>query len=137
MDLGARTFRPAMRTDHVTQSTGYAYEPASAADLAAVELVMEQIYPVEEERRTVQRFCGYSLTGRSDQKYFLALTDRRRGNNGKSTVLGLLDGALGSYAMHARKGELTVAALTVAALTVAALTVAVLAHACQSTYGCY
>ena len=105
MDLAAHAFRPGRRADFITRSTGYAYQPSSPAAKAAVETAFEQIYPVEEERDIVQRFCGYALSGRTDQKYFMALTDRRRGDNGKSTVLGLIMAALGDYALHARKGR--------------------------------
>ena len=93
--------------DYITLTAGYAFEPPSPEALALVHEVFEQIYPDDAELDIVHRFAGYILSGRTAEKYFLALTDRRRGDNGKSTVLRLLCKALGKeYSVNGRKGEL-------------------------------
>ena len=105
LDLDSATFRPAQFSDFVSLSTGYAHAAASAEECERVARVFAEIYPVAEERSIVQRFCGYVLSGSTSEKYFLALTDRRGGDNGKSLVLQLILKALGDYAISARKGE--------------------------------
>ena len=86
--------RPARPEDLVTKSVGYDIPP-DFADCDAVEAVFAQIYPVEEERRFFQLFGGYCLLGKAPAKGFLCLTDRRKGDNGKSTAVRLLRTALG------------------------------------------
>ena len=87
--------RPARPEDLITKSVGYDIPDAGLADTAAVEAVFEQIYPVEEERRFFQLYGGYCLPGNNPAKGFLCLTDRRKGDNGKSTAVNLLRKALG------------------------------------------
>ena len=69
-------------------STTYDYDPD--ADTRLVERVFSEIYPVEEERDLVRKFAAYCLFGHTHHKLFMALTDRRSGDNGKSTVAALL-----------------------------------------------
>ena len=104
LELDTGTFRAARRSDHVTQSTGYCFRPPTAEERALVDKIFEQIYPVREERDIVQRFCGYALTGNTEHKLFMALTDRRTGYNGKTTVLSLIRKAMGDYAVDGNKG---------------------------------
>lgn len=100
--LDTLTFRPARKEDYVTMTCGYDWvetvEPSIEAEL---EDFLAQIYPVPAEREFMQRYCGYCLTGRHDQKLFLMLTDKRGGFNGKSTFLSLLRGCMGDYAIKA------------------------------------
>ena len=86
--------RKAVPEDLVTKSVGYDV-PDDFQDSGAVEAVFAQIYPVEEERRFFQLFGGYCLLGKAPAKGFLCLTDRRKGDNGKSTAVRLLRTALG------------------------------------------
>ena len=87
--------RPARPEDLVTKSVGYDIPDTGFEDAAAVEAVFAQIYPVEEERRFFQLYGGYCLLGNNPAKGFLCLTDRRKGDNGKSTAVRLLRRALG------------------------------------------
>ena len=75
-------------TDYVTVSTTYDYDPDAGTHL--VEKVFSEIYPVQEERNLVRKFAAYCLFGHTHHKLFMALTDRRSGDNGKSTVAALL-----------------------------------------------
>ena len=87
--------RHARPEDLVTRSVGYDIPETGFGDTAAVEAVFAQIYPVEEERRFFQLYGGYCLLGNNPAKGFLCLTDRRKGDNGKSTAVRLLRRALG------------------------------------------
>ena len=87
--------RHARPEDLVTKSVGYDIPEEGFGDTAAVEAVFAQIYPIEEERRFFQLYGGYCLLGNNPAKGFLCLTDRRKGDNGKSTAINLLRKALG------------------------------------------
>ena len=102
------TIRPQRVEDYITLSTGYEIPLGEEDDggLVAAEDIMAKIYPVEEEREYVQRFYGYCLLGASPESAFLALTDRRAGANGKSTIIKFLERALGTYAMAGDKAFL-------------------------------
>ena len=88
--------RRAKPEDLVTKSVGYDIPEDGFTDCDAVEAVFAQIYPVEEERRFFQLYDGYCLLGNNPAKGFLCLTDRRKGDNGKSTAVNLLRAALGA-----------------------------------------
>ena len=96
-DTGAFTtcLRHARPEDLVTKSVGYTIPHDGFADTGAVEAVFAQIYPTEDERRFFQLYGGYCLLGNNPAKGFLCLTDRRKGDNGKSTAVRLLRRALG------------------------------------------
>ena len=87
--------RHARPEDLVTKSVGYEVPEDGLCDTADVEAVFAQIYPVEEERRFFQLYGGYCLLGNNPAKGFVCLTDRRKGDNGKSTAVRLLRRALG------------------------------------------
>ena len=87
--------RHARPEDLVTKSVGYDIPEEGFGDTAAVEAVFAQIYPVEEERHFFQLYGGYCLLGNNPAKGFMCLTDRRKGDNGKSTAVRLLRRALG------------------------------------------
>ena len=97
------TVRPQRVEDYLTMSTGYDFPMEDHSEaVAEVERVMAQIYPVDEERELVQRWAGYCLLGKSSERFFLALTDRRSGSNGKSTFMKALEKALGGYALRSK-----------------------------------
>ena len=87
-----RLARPA---DLVTKSVGYDIPETGFGNTAEVEAVFAQIYPVDEERHFFQLYGGYCLLGNNPAKGFLCLTDRRKGDDGKSTAVRLLRRALG------------------------------------------
>ena len=87
--------RAARSEDLVTRSVGYTILQDGFCDTSAVEAVFAQIYPIEEERRFFQLYGGYCLLGNNPAKGFLCLTDRRKGDNAKSTTVNLLRKALG------------------------------------------
>ena len=90
-------FRRPTPQDFICQTIGYDLPSLAFPDGAdEIEEIMAKIYPVEEERRVLQAYAGYCLLGHTDSKVFLALTDRRSGFNGKSTVVEMFKLALGS-----------------------------------------
>ena len=90
-------FRKPSPQDFICQSIGYDLPSLAFPDGAdEIEEIMAKIYPVEDERRVLQAYAGYCLLGHTDSKVFLALTDRRSGFNGKSTVVEMFKLALGS-----------------------------------------
>ena len=97
MSCSPIVFRQPTPQDFICQTIGYDL-PSLAFPGGAdeIEEIMAKIYPVEEERRVLQAYAGYCLLGHTDSKVFLALTDRRSGFNGKSTVVEMFKLALGS-----------------------------------------
>ena len=90
-------FRRPTPQDFVCQTIGYDLPSLAFPDGAdEIEEIMAKIYPMEDERRVLQAYAGYCLLGHTDSKVFLALTDRRSGFNGKSTVVEMFKLALGS-----------------------------------------
>ena len=106
IDLRQGVARQPRIDDYVSSSVGYGFlDGAPQEDIARVERLMEQIYPVAEERTFMRRWMAYCLTGHTD-KGFLCLTDRRAGYTGKTTVLNLMGRAMGPYAVTGAKKEL-------------------------------
>eukprot|EP00798_Chlamydomonas_sp_ICE-L_P027937 gene27937-biopygen3362 len=66
-----------------------------------------KILPVEEERDVVLSFFAGLLTGRRDEKKFLAFTDKTSGDNGKSTLMTLMGSFFSSYKSSNGKKFLT------------------------------
>jgi hypothetical protein len=84
--------------DFIRTTAAWSYDAESAA--AHKEDVLrffERLLPVPEERRTVLAFFASSLSGSRSSKKILALTDKRQGNNGKSSLLGLMRTFFGDY----------------------------------------
>eukprot|EP00798_Chlamydomonas_sp_ICE-L_P027798 gene27798-biopygen5211 len=66
-----------------------------------------KILPVEEERDVVLSFFAGLLTGRRDEKKFLAFTEKTSGDNGKSTLMTLMGSFFSSYKSSNGKKFLT------------------------------
>ena len=106
MSVDPYIIRPPRPEDRVTRSVGYDMRAISEADVAEVEAVMAKIYPVVEEREVMQAYAGYCLLGHVNTKVFMALTDRRKGFNGKSTVVKMFKAAMGDYAVKGKESFL-------------------------------
>ena len=101
-DVKVHTFRAGKPEDMVSMSVGYNYPEAVDPDIEAEVLdFITKIYPVEEERNLFQRYAGYCLLGKHNEKVLLLLSDRRSGYNAKSSVISLLSAAMGEYAIKA------------------------------------
>ena len=101
-DVKDHMFRAGKPEDMVSMSVGYNYPEAVDPDIEAEVLdFITKIYPVEEERNLFQRYAGYCLLGKHNEKVLLLLSDRRSGYNAKSSVISLLSAAMGEYAIKA------------------------------------
>lgn len=95
---GRPVFRPIKKDDYISKTTGWAYDADKAKEhRAEVDDFLAKILPVPEERRVVLAFFATLLSGRRELKKFLVLTDRRSGNNGKTSLMTLVLTFLGSY----------------------------------------
>lgn len=85
-------FRPLLLQDAVSTPAGWEYSAeASAEHRPDLLRFLETLFPVQEERRLVLGYFASLLTGHRYAKKFLVLTDRRCGNNGKSSLLALME----------------------------------------------
>jgi hypothetical protein len=83
---------------NVQTTTGWSYDAALAAEYRTeVDTFFARVMPVEEERRVLLSYFASSLTGKRVAKKILALTDRRAGNNGKSTLVALMRSFFGAF----------------------------------------
>ena len=95
-DVKEHSFRAGRPEDMVSMSVGYNYPDAVDPDVEAEVLdFITKIYPVEEERNLFQRYAGYCLLGKHNEKVLLLLSDKRAGYNAKSSVVKLLSDAMG------------------------------------------
>ena len=103
MDLESLEFRALRWDDYVSRTVGYSFAPREqvpARDFEAVHAFYEQVLPVAEEREVYLRAAGAALSGdRRGFKHFIVATDKRQGNNGKSTALSSLEHVFGPLAM--------------------------------------
>jgi phage/plasmid-associated DNA primase len=92
-------FRPLRLEDSVSISTGWSYSKEEAvAARPKLEEFLAQVLPDPEERRVTLAYFASLMSGRRKAKKILVLTDRRSGNNGKSTLIGLFTRFFGEYA---------------------------------------
>jgi hypothetical protein len=98
LDTRTMTTRAIVPSDEICNTTGWCYDASLAAEhRPAVSNFFEQLLPVPEERHAVLAFFASSLSGRRTAKKIMALTDRRQGNNGKSSLLSLMRGFFGGF----------------------------------------
>ncbi len=87
IDLRTRTFREVRSDDMVSTHADWDYNrEQAAAKRTALDAFLRQVLPVDEERRTFLTYMAGLLSGRRLIKKLIILTDRRAGNNGKSTL---------------------------------------------------
>ncbi|PNH06464.1 putative helicase [Tetrabaena socialis] len=93
-------FRPVRPEDMVMTHATWSYDGTlAAAKRPAVEAFLRQVLPVDAERRVVLSYFAGLLSGHRDMKKFLVLTDRRAGDNGKTTFAQLMSRFFSSYAV--------------------------------------
>lgn len=98
-DMSLMGFRPIQMKDFVKQTSGWSYDPdMSKKYMGDVQLYLQRLFPVEEERRVVLTYVASLLCGDRKLKKFVVLTDRRAGNNGKSTFISFLKRLFGDFA---------------------------------------
>ena len=110
VDMETMEFRALRWDDYVSRTVGYAFEPREqvhADDFGIIHAFYKQVLPVAEEREVYLRAAGAALSGdRRGFKHFIVATDKREGNNGKSTALRSLEHAFGPLAMPSQSNFL-------------------------------
>lgn len=97
-DLRTKGFRALRPEDRVSVTAGWAYDADEARRRRPeLEAFLAQVLPVPDERRAVLCWVASHLSGHKTLKKFLALTDRRGGNNGKTATVQLLVRFFGRY----------------------------------------
>lgn len=96
MDLKTAALRPHDPRDHVTKLAPVEYNPNTRCPL--FEKFLEEVLVDADLIGFVQRFAGYSLTGDTRERCIAIL--HGGGTNGKSTLVEILQDAMGEYAMN-------------------------------------
>ena len=98
IDLRTGRFRPAEREDYVTKRCGVAFDPS--ATCPNWDAFLQRIFLNNQIIiNYVQRACGYTLTGLTDEEVMFILW--ATGANGKSTLRETIFALMGDYAMGA------------------------------------
>lgn len=93
---GVKYIRDIKSSDCVLTHTNWSYSlDDSVKYRSEVVDFFNKLFPVEEERIIILKYLSGLLHGRREDKYFIALTDKRSGNNGKSTFRLLLESFFG------------------------------------------
>ena len=91
MDMSTKTFRKTKPEDYVRTYANWEYsEKESVKYKDELLKFMSEVFPVKEERKVFLHYVAGLLSGRRTIKKMLILTDKRDGNNGKSTIVALL-----------------------------------------------
>lgn len=97
-DIKLGEFRRTLPLDYAMTNCGWKYsKEESEKYMNDVKSFFKKLFPIEEERNVVLTFIASLLHGHRLDKKFLILTDKRDGNNGKSTLLTLLRTFFGDY----------------------------------------
>lgn len=94
LDLRTGLLRESSQLDYATKASPVVYN--SAAPSPTWDAFLLKVLPDADVRSFVQRYAGYTLTGSTDEQCLVFL--HGAGSNGKSTLLGLIQQALGDYA---------------------------------------
>ena len=101
LDVPTKTFRPIVPEDYIRHYADWEYIPNT--DRSDLEHFLAQLLPIEQERKVVLSYLAGLLSGRRYIKKLLILTDKRAGNNGKSSLVLLLQSFFSSYARSSSK----------------------------------
>ena len=98
------TFREICPDDKISTTSGWSYLPDKAhLHREELEDFLGRVLPVPEERRIVLSYFAGLLSGRRIIKKFMVFTDRRSGNNGKTTLANLMTLFFGAYTEKSTK----------------------------------
>lgn len=100
LDLDTGILDLPKKEELITKCAGTHYDPRATAP--TFHAFLNKVLPDAEVRRYVQKALGYSLTGLTTEEVFFILYGMI-GQNGKSTLMGVVSQVLGDYAMHASK----------------------------------
>ena len=98
-DFNTNTVRYIKTDDYIMTNTNYEYpEYADAEDTKLIQDYFKTMFPDEEKMNYVLDHCCVLLNGQKKEQYFNIHTGK--GSNSKSTLNGLIDTALGNYAVR-------------------------------------
>lgn len=101
---GTFKFRAIEPTDYVSITSGWNYDSSLARQhRPALERFVEQLFPLQDERKVVLSYFASLLRGKRLARKFLVLTDKRHGSNGKSTFCKLMMKFFGSHSICSTK----------------------------------
>lgn len=98
-DLSTMQFRRGQPSDYISKTTGIPYVPLNKVPTSTLEQLMsalQKVFPVKEELDYMLWEIAQCLDGTPTTQRFFMLTGH--GSNGKSTVVRLINLALGEYA---------------------------------------
>eukprot|EP00873_Tetraselmis_striata_P045205 jgi/Tetstr1/465469/TSEL_010153.t1 len=102
-DFAIKAFRDIRMGDYVSHTTGYDYTPGQSKD--GVRGFLEQVFPVEVERRAFIAIGRYIVTPREDRKIMPVLTDATDGWNAKTELMKLLNKMVGKLAIQGESAK--------------------------------
>ncbi|GLC40338.1 hypothetical protein PLESTB_001803800 [Pleodorina starrii] len=103
-DMREKVFRQIVPEDMVSTHADWDYDKGLASSKRPeLDAFLSQVLPVDEERRIFLTYMAGLLSGRRCIKKFIVLTDRRAGNNGKSTLSRLFRLFFGTYTKASTK----------------------------------
>jgi phage/plasmid-associated DNA primase len=96
VDMRTKRTRAIVPEDRISITAGWEYDATAARELRPdLERFLAEVFPMEVERSATIAFYAHCLSGRRSSKKLIVLTDRRGGNNGKSTLLALIQSFFG------------------------------------------
>lgn len=102
-DIKTNEIRKTMPQDYVQRHASWDYsQEMSEKYMPQVLDFFEKIFPIPQEKNLFLRFASTALHGHRTEKTFVILMDKRQGDNGKSTLMTLLQTFFGKdYSINA------------------------------------
>ncbi|MGL5961894.1 MAG: PriCT-2 domain-containing protein [Cetobacterium sp.] len=103
-DFTTKSLRRTLPMDYAMTNCGWKYDvDLAATHIDDVKLFFNKLFPIKTEKDIFLTFIASLLHGYRLDKKFMILTDKRDGNNGKSTLLNLLRVFFGDYLKSSTK----------------------------------
>lgn len=103
-DIKQKKLRKPSPNDFIYTHTNWEYDEEIAEKyINDVENYFCQLFPIEKEKLIIVTFLASLLHGYRSSKNFIAITDNRNGNSGKSTLINLLRYFFGDYMQNINK----------------------------------
>lgn len=103
-DLEINELRKPVPQDYIQINTGWEYNEDEAMKyLTEVEEFFTKLFPFKEEHDVIVTYLASLLHGYRLDKKFIAMTDKRRGNNGKTSLISLLNRFFKDYIKTSNK----------------------------------
>ncbi len=103
-DFTTKSLRRTLPMDYAMTNCGWKYDSElSSKHIEDVKLFFNKLFPIQTEKDIFLTFIASLLHGFRLDKKFMILTDKRDGNNGKSTLLNLLRVFFGDYLKSSTK----------------------------------